>query len=71
MARIERLKRTHLPWFGMPLYDLMELIKNTELDEHMTTLVQEYQTLSKTGNELDVYHVVNKIKANHLVFTKL
>ena len=34
----------------MPLYDLMELIKNTELDEHMTTLVQEYQELSKTGN---------------------
>ena len=42
---------------------------------HINDLTREYQKLRKSGQidkpNGDVYHILNKIKANHLIFRKL
>lgn len=80
LKEIERLKaiedrrrRTYIEWFDMDTTELMDLIQNSDLDKHMSELVTGYQKASKsvTPNASEIYHVMNKIKANHLVFTRL
>ena len=57
----------------MTITEIMELIQHSDLDKHMSDLVKIYQTASKavTPNASEIYHALNKIKANHLIFTRL
>ena len=49
------------------------MITETELDKHMGELCREYAKASSTvqPNNQEIYHLMNKIKANHLIFTRL
>ena len=46
-----------------------------ELDMHIADLTKEYLKLKKLGQRDipsgEIYHTLNKIKANHLIFRKL
>ena len=49
------------------------MINETELDKHMGELAREFSKASSTvqPNNSEIYHLMNKIKANHLIFTRL
>ena len=57
----------------MNIYEMMELIISSDLDRHMSGLMRQYTSSSaKTEpNNAEIYHIMNKIKANHLIFTRL
>ena len=38
----ERRKRSHMEWFGMNIFQMMELIVNTDLDKHLSGLIKQY-----------------------------
>ena len=69
----EKRRRNYIEWFDMTITEIMELIQHSDLDKHMSDLVKIYQTASKavTPNASEIYHALNKIKANHLIFTRL
>ena len=72
----ERRKRSYVEWFGMNIFEMMELVVSTDLDRHMSELIRQYQKATQDGqdntnNASELYHILNKIKANHLVFTRL
>ena len=48
------------------------MINETELDKHMGELAREFSKASSTvwPNNSEIYHLMNKIKANHLIFTR-
>jgi hypothetical protein len=57
----------------MRIEAMMDLIVSTDLDRHLSELMRNYLTAgkSKEPNNAELYHIMNKIKANHLIFTRL
>ena len=57
----------------MNIYEMFELILKSDLDKHMSDLMRQYKKASTTTepNNAELYHVMNKIKANHLIFTRI
>ena len=57
----------------MNISEMVELVQSTDLDRHMSELVKQYQKANHEGepNNAELYHILNKIKANHLVFTRM
>ena len=69
----ERRKRSHVDWFEMNIYEMQELIISSDLDAHMSNLMRTYTQSSakEEPNNSELYHLMNKVKANHLIFTRL
>ena len=69
----QKRRRNYVAWYDMRLEAMMDLIISTDLDAHISELMRKYLTCSKSSepNNAELYHIMNKIKANHLIFTRL
>ena len=69
----EKRRRSYIEWFDMDVAAMLDVIVSSDLDSHMSGLIRQYQK-SNAGtepNNQEIYHIMNKIKANHLIFTRL
>ena len=57
----------------MNIFEMYDMILKSDLDKHMSDLMRQYKKISSSvePNNAELYHVMNKIKANHLIFTRI